>query len=98
VHFFTRTASEAWIDRLSHARRRVLSARHSFDEANAAYARALYEKMPEGEQLRALASHRTSANAELAKALEAVPGLVERARSDGVSPEVLELYEDSIPR
>jgi septal ring factor EnvC (AmiA/AmiB activator) len=98
THFFSRTASKQWVDRLSQARRRVLSANHGVDAANAAYARALYEKMPEGAQLQALVSRRRSANSELARALDAVPNLVERARRDGVSPEILELYENSMPR
>jgi len=98
THFYSRTASKQWVDRLTKARRRVLSAHHAVDAANAAYARALYEKMPEGAGLQTLTERRKSANDELASALNAIPGLVDKAREDGVSPEILTLYEDAMMR
>ncbi len=98
TQFYSRTGSKEWVDRLTVARRRVLSANHAVDAANAAYARALYQKMPEGSQLAALVERRKSANAKLTRSLETLPTLIEHARKDGISPEILELYEKSMPR
>ena len=98
TQFYSPTASKQWVDRLTKARRRVLSANHAVDAANSAYARALYEKMAEGPQLQTLVERRKSANAELTNALGALPALIEHARKDGVSPKILTLYEESMPR
>jgi hypothetical protein len=98
TQIFNPTAGSEWVDRLSKARRRVLDANKASDAANEEYARALFHKMPEGPALDAVKTRREHARGEYVEAMKAVPDLVARARAAGVSPDVLRIYEESMPR
>jgi hypothetical protein len=85
-----------WRDQLIAARKRVVAATAALDEANADYAKALYEH-PDDEKLAApLAKKRAEAGNRLAEAKAEIPPLVAKARADGTSERVLKLYEQSI--
>ncbi len=84
-----------WRDRLRDARRRVLEATAQLDDVNAEYARVLYEHGDDAELIKSHHAKRQAAQAKLQEARQAVPPLVEAARKDGVSPRVLELYEQA---
>jgi hypothetical protein len=82
-----------WRDRLTAARRRVLDATARLDDLNSEYARVLYERPDDQARIRSLAGERQSAQKKLSAARAAIPSLVEQARADGVSEQVLDLYE-----
>ena len=83
-------------DKLIAARKNVLKATASLDEVNAEYARVLYEHPDDSKQATHLAKQRAQARQQLGEAKSVIPVLVEKARADGVSERVLELYEQSL--
>ena len=93
---YTPTAGP-WRDKLQDARRRVLDATAKLDDINAAYARALYEQA-DASQIAVHVKQRARAQKQLSEARAAIPPRVEGARQDGVSPRILELYEQATLR
>jgi hypothetical protein len=83
----------AWRERLIEARRRVLSATARLDEVNAEYARVLHERPDDKPLVAKHAAMRTDAQKHVREARAAIPPLVAAARADGVSEQVLSLYE-----
>ena len=95
---FTPSVGEEWVEILSSARRTVLVAYMAADEANAAYAQALYQKRPPGPELDAIVQQRALAKKDLQGAYASAHEVVARARAAGVSEKTLDLYEASMPR
>lgn len=82
---------EEWSNRLIYQKAMIDKWRVRLEKASAAYARAVAEgKDPE--RVDRLAGREKTAAAELRAAQEALPRLVEEAREDGVSEDVLGPY------
>jgi uncharacterized protein YdeI (BOF family) len=83
---------EEWKNRLSGARQELLAAEKELDAANAAYARELRDAQAPADVDPAVTANLERVEARVLRARQALPGLVEEARSAGVSPELLDLY------
>jgi hypothetical protein len=84
-----------WKERLGDARQRVLRAEKDAQEANAVFARAVHTGGSEEAVDPAITTRRQQSNDELAAARREIPKLVEGARSAGVDPKILEIYESA---
>jgi len=93
---FGPSANGDWVERLSKAHRRMLETNAMSDAANEAYAEALFGDMPEGPEFEAVKARRSQTWHAYLEARDALPELVEQARTAGVSAEALETYESSI--
>lgn len=90
---FAPRTSAAWKQRLGDARQRVLRAEREAQQANAEFARAVNAQGSEEAVDPAIAQRRKRTDAELAAARQEIPELVTAARSSGVDPKILEIYE-----
>jgi septal ring factor EnvC (AmiA/AmiB activator) len=82
-----------WTSRLLDAERRIDLARQRVADAKAAVSEARHRRHPRGAALAEIEREREKAEEELAEAEAALPELLERARSEGVSPTVLMRFE-----
>lgn len=84
---------DTWTSRLLDAQMRIDRARQRVADANAAVSEARHRRHPRGAALAEIEAERERAEAELAAAEAALPELLERARTEGVSPAVLLRFE-----
>jgi chromosome segregation ATPase len=84
---------EKWTSRLLDAQVRIDEARQRVVEAKAAISEARHRKHPRGAALAEVEEEREKAEEDLAEAEAALPELLERARSEGVSQTVLLRFE-----
>jgi hypothetical protein len=82
-----------WTSRLLDAQMNIDRARQRVAAAKAAVSEARHRKHPRGAALGAIERERQKAEEELAAADAALPALLERARSEGVSQTVLMRFE-----
>jgi chromosome segregation ATPase len=82
-----------WTSRLLDAQMRIDQASQRVVAAKAAVSEARHRKYPRGAALAKIESEREKAEEELAAAEQELPELLEQARSEGVSPAVLERFE-----
>jgi uncharacterized protein YdeI (BOF family) len=82
-----------WKERLGDARQRLLRAERASKQANTDFARAVSAGGSEDAVDPAITRRREEADAELAAARQDIPKLVEGARSAGVDPKILDIYE-----
>jgi septal ring factor EnvC (AmiA/AmiB activator) len=86
-----------WASRLLDAQVRIDRARQRVADAKAAVSEARHRKHPRGAALAEIEEERDKAQAELADAEAALPELLDRARSEGVSSAVLLRFEPEEP-
>jgi hypothetical protein len=82
-----------WTSRLLDAQMRIDRAGQRVADAKAAVSEARHRKHPRGAALAEIERERERAEEELAAAEAALPELLDRARSEGVSPAVLLRFE-----
>jgi len=87
--------AEEWSLRLMQEKARIDHARMRLDEANAAYARAV-AKGGGDLVIASFESRRQAAVSELRDAETALPRLLEQARREGVSEEILQPYRFAV--
>jgi len=86
------STSAEWKDRLGSRRRELLAAEKERDEASAAFVRALREADEPGDVDPAVTTRLSEAEERVTKIRNSLPRLIEEARQDGVSPELLDFY------
>jgi hypothetical protein len=80
------------VEKLARARREWLESAAELETASTAYARALYAAGETGTVDPAIVARNDAAEDRVAAASERIPQLVEEARREGVSEDVLRLY------
>lgn len=86
------TADAATVEKLARARREWLESISELETASSEYARALYAAGDGGAVDPAIVARNDAAEDRVAAASERIPLLVEEARREGVSEDVLRLY------
>lgn len=86
-----------WVRRLDDGSQRLGEARARADQAEAAVTLMLARHYPAGEAKAKLLKEREEARADLARAQQEYPELLDEARRDGVPESVLEPYEAKAP-
>lgn len=84
-----------WAERLDAARRELEEAEATYAAAQAVAAEAKRDNYPRGEARAATLKAVEDAEKALAEARASFPELLERARVEGVSPGILQRYEDA---
>jgi hypothetical protein len=88
------TGDDAWAACLRDARAQLDRAQGELGRADAAYSRSITDGWPRGAEREKIVEAREIAAAHLEQAQQRLPELVEAARRAGVSPRVLDPYED----